>query len=90
MLTFSIYWEVFELVVDMIWNTNMQYSPWDTVRDMAFNTIGALVVTMSARLYLKDHTCEEFIKNLELHPSLKDLISHQRSKEEQPSETVRW
>jgi hypothetical protein len=82
MLTFSIYWEVFELIVDIIWNTNMQYSPWDTIRDMVFNSVGALVITVSSRFYLKDHTCEEFIKNLELHPALKDKVLPQWSTDE--------
>ncbi len=84
MLTFSVYWEVFELIIDTIWNTNMQYSPWDTIRDMVCNTVGALVIAASSRFYLKDHTCEEFIKSLELHPSLKHVVSLQWSKEELP------
>jgi hypothetical protein len=81
MLTFSIYWEVFELVVDMIWNTNMQYSPWDTVRDMVCNTFSVLVITVSSRFYLKHHTCAEFINSLELHPLLKNAVSFQWSNE---------
>ncbi len=74
MLTFSIYWEVFELVIDMIWNTNMQYSPWDTIRDTVCNIVGALVIAGSSRFYLKNHTCEEFIASLELHSTLKGVV----------------
>jgi len=83
-MTFSIYWEVLELVVDTITGINMQYSPWDTIRDMVCNSAAALVVTVSARFYLKGHTCEEFIGGLELHPSLKGFVSHRSQKEEQP------
>lgn len=89
MMTFSIYWEVFELVVDMIWATNMQYSPWDTIRDMASNTVGTLAVTVSARLYLRDHTCREFIDGLELHPALERVIAHrQPTGEGRPGESA--
>ncbi|MBI0584766.1 MAG: hypothetical protein ISF22_11165 [Methanomassiliicoccus sp.] len=83
-LTFSIYWEVMELIVDMIWNINMQYSPWDTIRDMAFNTVGVLVVTVSARLYLREHTSEEFIEGLELHPRLRDAVARHRPIKKRP------
>ncbi len=55
MMTFSIYWEVLELVVDYTTGINMQYSPWDTIRDMVCNTIGTLMVTIPLRFYLKKH-----------------------------------
>lgn len=83
-MTFSIYWEVLELVVDTITGINMQYSPWDTIRDMVCNSAAALVVTVSARFYLKSHTCEEFVEGLELHSSLKGFVSRRSKKEEQP------
>jgi hypothetical protein len=77
-LTFGIYWEVFELAADTVWGINMQYSPWDTVRDMACNLLGALIVTLSAWYYLQRHTCEEFITSMELHPLIKKAISYHR------------
>lgn len=81
-MTFSIYWEVLELIVDMTAGINMQYSPWDTIRDMICNSVAALVVTLSARFYLKKHTCEGFIESLELHPSLKRFVSRRTKKDE--------
>jgi len=87
-MTFSIYWEVLELVVDTLTGINMQYSPWDTIRDMVCNSAAALIVTVSARFYLKSHTCEGFIESLELHPSLKRFISRRPKKEGQPVQVV--
>ncbi|MFA6710279.1 MAG: hypothetical protein WCR24_02660 [Candidatus Methanomethylophilaceae archaeon] len=75
MLTFSVYWEVFEFFVDEFTGTNMQYSPWDTVRDMLCNTFGALLVTISSRYYLRNHTCVAFIDSLRIHPKLKKYLS---------------
>ena len=83
-MTFSIYWEVLELVVDTLTGINMQYSPWDTIRDMVCNSAAALIVTVSARFYLKRHTCEGFIEDLELHPSLKRFVSRSGKKGERP------
>jgi hypothetical protein len=84
MSTFSIYWEVLELVVDTTTGINMQYSPWDTIRDMVCNEIGTIIVTVSVRFYLKKHSCENFIEGLELHPSLKRAATSQSHKGEQP------
>ena len=75
MLTFSVYWEVFEFFVDELTGTNMQYSPWDTVRDMICNTFGALIITISSKYYLKRHTCVAFIDSLQIHPKLKKFLS---------------
>jgi len=83
-MTFSVYWEVLELVVDNLTGINMQYSPWDTIRDMVCNSAAALIVTVSARFYLKRHTCEGFIEDLELHPSLKRFVSRSGKKGERP------
>jgi hypothetical protein len=75
MLTFSVYWEVLELVVDMIWATNMQYSPWDTIRDMVCNTTGSLWIISFSTWFLKPRIDAGFIDSLELHPSLHRFIT---------------
>ena len=82
-MTFSIYWEVLELVVDTITGINMQYSPWDTIRDMVCNTIGTLMVTIPLRFYLKKHEPYEFIERLELSPTLKRFIIREPKKTKQ-------
>jgi uncharacterized membrane protein YjdF len=84
MMTFSIYWEVLELVVDYTTGINMQYSPWDTIRDMVCNTIGTLMVTIPLRFYLKKHNPYEFIERLELSPSLKRIVTREPKKTKQP------
>jgi hypothetical protein len=89
LLTFSVYWEVFELVVDMIWSTNMQYSPWDTVRDMVCNTAGSVWIISFSTLYLRARTGPEFVDRLELHPSLRALIVRSRAPPVDEAEYVR-
>jgi hypothetical protein len=76
-LTFGVYWEVFELAIDNTWGTNMQYSPWDTIRDMSCNVIGALAIAAASWLGLVGSAGPEFISRLELHPSLVKLASRQ-------------
>jgi len=75
MMTFGAYWEVFEFFVDQITGTNMQYSPWDTLRDLVCDAAGALIVSIYAYLYMKKHNAKEFIGNLELNPKLTNIIS---------------
>jgi hypothetical protein len=84
-----VYWEVFELVVDMIWSTNMQYSPWDTVRDMVCNTAGSVWIISFSTLYLRARTGPEFVDRLELHPSLRALIVRSRAPPVDEAEYVR-
>lgn len=84
MMTFSIYWEVLELVVDYTTGINMQYSPWDTIRDMVCNTIGTVTVTIPLRFYLKKHSLNEFIERLELSPSLKRMVTREPKKIKKP------
>lgn len=75
MLGFSAYWEVFEFIADMMWETGMQYSPFDTIRDTICNTFGSIVVTTFAGRYLKKHTPEEIVASFNLHPRLVRFIS---------------
>ena len=84
MMTFSIYWEVLELVVDYTTGINMQYSPWDTIRDMVCNTIGTVMVTIPLRFYLKKHSLNEFIERLELSPSLKRMVTREPKRTKKP------
>jgi len=74
MMTFGAYWEVFEFFVDQFTGTNMQYSPWDTIRDLTCDAAGALLVSLYAYLYMKKHDAKEFIDNLELHPKLTNTV----------------
>ena len=74
MMTMGVYWEVFELVVDELTGTTMQYSPWDTVRDLACDALGGLLVSIYAYFYLQKHNGEELVRSLELHPRLQRFI----------------
>ena len=74
MMGFSAYWEVFEFIVDITTGTNMQYSPFDTLRDMLANTFGSLCVSIALGFYLKDHDLSAIVKSFRLHPKLMAFI----------------
>lgn len=74
MMGFSAYWEVFEFIVDITTGTNMQYSPFDTLRDMLANTFGSLCVSIAVGFYLKTHDLNEIVKSFQLHPKLMAFI----------------
>lgn len=82
MLGFSVYWEVFEFIVDMVWGSGMQYSPFDTIRDTICNTLGSVIVTVCASRYLRKHTPEEIVASFNLHPRLTRFISDPFGKED--------
>ena len=75
MLGFSEYWEVFELVVDVTTGTNMQYSPFDTLRDMLCNTFGTLTVAAITGYYMRDKTSKQVADAFSIHPKLKAFIN---------------
>lgn len=76
MLAFSVYWEVFELIVDMLTGTNMQYSPFDTTRDMVSNIIGGSVVALYMRWFLKKNPDYDVIESFNIHPRLVNVAAH--------------
>jgi hypothetical protein len=81
MTTFSLWWEVLEFVVDMTTGINMQYSPWDTMRDLVCNEVGTIIVAVALHFYLKTHSIKGFMENLDLSPSLKRMVSRKPKKE---------
>lgn len=76
MMTFSVYWEVFELIVDLISGTNMQYSPFDTTRDMLSNTLGGIVVSLYARYFMKHHPNYDVAEEFRIHPRIRKFLSN--------------
>ncbi len=74
-LTLSIYWEVFELLMDVIYETTMQYSPCDTIGDMVSNSIGGLFVALYMRWFLGTHPDYDVAEEFELHPKLVNFAS---------------
>lgn len=73
MMTFAAYWEAFEFVADELWNTNMQYSPWDTIRDLTCDILGASAVAVYSHLYLAKKDAKTFVDELNIHPFLKKV-----------------
>jgi len=67
-LAFGAFWESFEFVVDELTGTHMQYSPWDTVRDLVCDVVGAAVIGIYSYFYLGRKSEEEFIEGLKIHP----------------------
>lgn len=84
MMTMGVYWEVFEMAVDELTGTTMQYSPWDTVRDLSCDAIGGALVSIYAYLYLKRHNGENLVQNLELNPRIQKFL-HKGSRSDQGS-----
>ena len=81
MLALSVYWEVFELVVDILTGTNMQYSPFDTMRDMLSNTFGGILVAVYVRWFLGRHPDYDVAEEFRLHPKLTKFAGHARRAE---------
>ena len=78
MLTFSIYWEVFELFVDLFTGTRMQYSPFDTMRDMISNTVGGFVASLYARYFLDRNPDYDLLEEFGLHPKVRKILANHR------------
>lgn len=74
-MTLSVYWEVFELIADVVTGTSMQYSPWDTIRDLICDIAGAVIIMIYSHHYMKNRDVESFVKKLNLHPRIKKLIN---------------
>lgn len=86
MMGFSAYWEVFEMVVDSLTGTTMQYSPFDTLRDMVCNTMGTLVVSSVVTYYMRNKAPLDVADSFELHPKLKLFISDPFGEKRQSNE----
>jgi len=69
-VAFGAYWESFEFAVDELFGTNMQYSPWDTFRDLSCDIFGALVVSIYSYIYLGYKNEKDFVESLRIHPFL--------------------
>ncbi len=79
MLGFSVYWEFFENIVDVFTGTSMQYSPFDTTRDMICNTVACFATVVLLQAYMNRHTPESTVERLGLHPKLVEFISRRKS-----------
>lgn len=76
MMALSVYWEVFELIVDVLTGTTMQYSPFDTMRDMMSNLIGGVLVALYVRWFLGKYPNYDIEKEFNLHPKLIKFAAH--------------
>ncbi|MCL2032308.1 MAG: hypothetical protein FWG96_03445 [Methanomassiliicoccaceae archaeon] len=72
-IAFGAYWESFEFAVDELFGTNMQYSPWDTLRDLLCDVFGGTVVAVYSFFYLKNRSQKDFIEALKIHPKLRKI-----------------
>lgn len=76
MAAFGNIWESFEYTVDVVTGTHMQYSPFDTVRDMLSNMFGAAIGSALAALTYARKPSVEFSEGVGLHPKLRGLLKH--------------
>lgn len=70
MMTFGGIWEAFEYVVDNLSGTMMQYSPFDTVRDMLANATGSVLGSTIAYIFQRHHDFDDTVESFQLHPRL--------------------
>lgn len=75
MMSFGGYWEAFEYVVDAGTGTMMQYSPFDTVRDMLSNALGSILASTFMYFYLKHHDNEAVVRSFALCFRLERLLT---------------
>ncbi|MBQ4368819.1 MAG: hypothetical protein II805_03490 [Candidatus Methanomethylophilus sp.] len=75
MMAFGTYWEVLEYVVDQITGTGMQYSPFDTVRDMFSNALGSMLGSLFIYIYMRRWSIEEFIDSINVNKKLRKFLT---------------
>ncbi len=75
MMAFGGYWEAFEYVVDNLTGTSMQYSPFDTVRDMLANAMGSIVASMFMYFYMRRRNDGELVREFALCSRLEHLLT---------------
>jgi uncharacterized membrane protein YjdF len=75
MMAFGTYWEVLEYVVDQLTGTGMQYSPFDTVRDMFSNALGSMLGSLFIYIYMRRWSIEEFIDSINVNKKLRKFLT---------------
>lgn len=78
MMTFGGIWEAFEYVVDNASGTLMQYSPFDTVRDMLANAMGSFFGSVVSYLFQRRHDFDATVESFQLHPRLIRVLKGRR------------
>ena len=61
-------WEIYEFAADQILGTRLQYGLTDTMLDLIFDLLGAILVAAFGSLYLRRITKEELTRRLFIHP----------------------
>ncbi len=74
-MTFSVYWEVFEYVADVITSSMTQYSPYDTIMDIVCDGVGVTFASLWVRGQLMRHTGEELALSFQLTYALRCLAT---------------
>ena len=75
MMAFGTYWEVMEYFVDELTGTGMQYSPFDTVRDMFSNAMGSMLGSLFIYIYMRRWSIEEFIDSINVNRKLRKFLA---------------
>lgn len=74
MMSFGNYWESFEYVMDVTNGLHMQYSPFDTFRDMIANSFGAILGTAFAMWIYRGKDREDIVSQFGIHPYMVALL----------------
>lgn len=73
-MAMGVTWEIIEYSFDLL-GTNMQYSLSDTVIDLIFDLIGALLVATTGPLYLKRRSVDSLISRLAVDDTVERIRS---------------
>ena len=53
----------------------MQYSPFDTVRDMFSNALGSMLGSLFIYIYMRRWSIEEFIDSIDVNKKLRKFLA---------------
>ncbi len=84
-LSFGVYWEVMEYVLDSLTTSVAQYSPYDTVTDLVWDSMGALLASLWVHRYMRGRDTEDVVESFRLNERLKSLATAGRDRPRSPS-----
>lgn len=73
-LAFSTYWEVIELIKDVLTGSHAQYSPFDTLTDMVCDATGMFIASVLIGMYMRTHTTESVVGSFQISDRVRNLL----------------
>lgn len=85
-VTFGVFWEIFEFVLDILIQTDLQRNLIETMQDISINVLGALIVSISGTIYMKND--KEYLISTFLSKIIENTFSQKRRSEKTIEEIV--